>query len=130
MGWVAKSLALVATLVASRSLAAPPTLDLQLVASPVTSAVYVAHAGDDSGRLFIVEQGGRIKIWDGTNLLATPFLNIANLVLFAGEQGLLSVAFHPGYKTNGNFYVYFTNPDGSSNVVARFTASPPSANTV
>src|SRR5207244_9018340 len=67
------------------------TIDLQLVASPVTSAVYVAHAGDDSGRLFIVEQGGRIKIWDGTNLLATPFLNIANLVLFAGEQGLLSV---------------------------------------
>ena len=130
MGWVAKSLALAVALVASDSVAPRPTIDLQLVASPVTSAVYVAHAGDDSGRLFIVEQGGRIKIWDGTNLLATPFLNIANLVLFAGEQGLLSVAFHPGYKTNGNFYVYFTNPDGSSNVVVQFTASPASANTV
>lgn len=105
--------------------------DLQLVTGAVTSPVYVAHAGDGSGRLFVVEQGGRIKVLSGgTNLLATPFLNIANQLLFSGEQGLLSVAFHPGYATNGHFYVYFTNPAGSSNVVARFTASPPSANTV
>jgi glucose/arabinose dehydrogenase len=108
------------------------TLDLQLVTGNVTKPVFVTHADDDSGRLFIVEQSGRIRIFDlnNTNLLAAPFLNVTSLTLFSGEQGLLSVAFHPGYKTNGNFYVYFTNPDGSSNVVARFTASPPGANTV
>lgn len=108
------------------------TVDLQLVTGNVTNPVFVTHAGDDSGRLFIVEQNGRIKIFDltNTNLLSAPFLDIANLTLFSGEQGLLSVAFHPGYKTNGQFYVYFTNPDGSSNVVVRFTASPPGANTV
>lgn len=110
--------------------AAVPTLDLQLVTGNVTNPVYVTHAGDDSGRLFIVEQGGRIKIHDGTTLLATPFLDFANRVNPSGEQGLLSMAFHPGYKTNGHFYVYFTNPAGTSNIVARFTASPPSANTV
>ena len=92
----------------SQTLAAP-TLDIQLVTANVTNPVYITHAGDDSGRLFIVEQTGRIKIFDGTNLLATPFLDIANQVLFSGEQGLLSVAFHPGYKTNGYFYVYFTD---------------------
>ena len=99
------------------------TVDFHLVTSSVNSPVYITHAGDGSGRLFIVEQGGRIRIFDGTNLLATPFLDISSQVLFSGEEGLLSVAFHPGYKTNGQFYVYFTNPDGSSNVVARFTAS-------
>ena len=108
------------------------TLDFQLVTVNVTNPVFITHAGDGSGRLFFVEQNGRIKVFDlnSTNLLATPFLNITGMTLFAGEQGLLSVAFHPGYATNGFLYVYFTNPDGSSNVVARFTASPPSANTV
>jgi glucose/arabinose dehydrogenase len=121
---------LVLFIATSRTLAV--TLDLQLVTGSVTKPVFVTHAGDNSGRLFIVEQSGTIKIFDlnNTNLLAAPFLNITNLTLYSGEQGLLSVAFHPGYKTNGNFYVYFTNPDGSSNVVARFMASPPNANTV
>src|SRR2546430_15905931 len=80
---------------------AAPLIDLQLVTGNVTNPTYITHAGDGSGRLFIVEQTGRIKIFDGTNLLATPFLDIANQVFFLDEQGLLSVAFHPGYKTNG-----------------------------
>jgi hypothetical protein len=106
------------------------TLDLRLVTGNVTNPVYITHAGDGSGRLFIVEQTGRIKVFNGTNLLAAPFLDISSMTLFSGEQGLLSVAFHPGYKTNGQFYVYFTNTDGSSNVIARFTASPPGVDTV
>jgi len=111
--------------------AAAITLDLQLVTANVTNPVYVTNARDGSGRLFIVEQTGRIKIFDGTNLLATPFLDIANQVYFSGEQGLLSMAFHPGFKTNGYFYVCYTIPPGAtSNVVVRFQASPPNANTV
>ena len=129
MGRTKQLLTAVLVAMACRS-ALAVTIDLQLVTGSVTSPVYVTHAGDGSGRLFIVEQGGRIKIHDGTNLLPAPFLNMANMTLFSGEQGLLSAAFHPGYSTNGHFYVYFTNLSGSSNVVARFTASPPSANTV
>ena len=118
-------------LLATTRASAALTLDLQLVTGSVSNPVYVTHAGDDSGRLFIVEQNGCIKIFNGTNLLATPFLDISPLTLFSDdEQGLLSVAFHPGYKTNGAFYVYFTNRSGTSNVVARFTASPPGAATV
>ena len=109
---------------------AAPTVDLQLVTSNVTNPVYITHAGDGSGRLFIVEQTGRIKIFNGTNLLAAPFLNISPMTLFSGEQGLLSMAFHPGYATNGCFYVYFTNTAGTTNIVARFTASPPSGDSV
>ena len=112
-----------------RTAAALPQIDLQLVTANVTNAVYITHAGDGSGRLFIVEQPGRIKIFDGTNLLSTLFLDISSQTLFSGEEGLLSVAFHPGYATNGQFFVYFTQMDGN-NQVARFTASPPGADTV
>jgi glucose/arabinose dehydrogenase len=106
------------------------TLELQLVTGNVTNPVHVTHAGDDSGRLFIVEQAGRVKIFNGTTLLSPPFLDISGLVASSGEQGLLSVAFDPGYKTNGHFYVYYTHSSGNSNIVARFTAVPPTANTV
>jgi len=71
--------------------------------------VYVTNAGDSSNRLFIVEKGGVIKIYDGNSLLATPFLNVSNLVSKGGEQGLLSIAFHPQYKTNRYFFIYYTN---------------------
>ena len=113
----------VAILFVTLPVAAAPLLDLQLVTGNVTNPVYITHAGDGSGRLFIVEQAGRIKIFNGTNLLAPPFLDISPQVLFNSEEGLLSVAFHPGYATNGQFFVYFTQPDGN-NQVARFTASP------
>src|SRR5216684_1895970 len=109
--------------------AAAPLIDLQLVTGNVTNPTYITHAGDGSGRLFIVEQPGRIKIFDGTNLLATPFLDVSSQTLSSIEEGLLSVAFHPGFATNGQFFVYFTQPD-MNNLVARFTASPPNANTV
>jgi glucose/arabinose dehydrogenase len=112
-----------------RAHAALPQLDLQLVASGVSNPVGIAHANDGSGRLFIVNQSGVINIFNGTNVLATPFLNISSQTVFSGEEGLLSVAFHPGYATNGQFFVFFTQP-GGNNLVARFTASPPSANTV
>lgn len=128
MGRKGKIIACAFLFVAWRA-AALPRIDLQLVTANVTNAVYITHAGDGSGRLFIVEQPGRIKIFDGTNLLSSPFLDISSQTLFSGEQGLLSVAFHPGYATNGQFFVYFTQPDGN-NMVARFTASPPGANTV
>ncbi|MGQ0603130.1 MAG: PQQ-dependent sugar dehydrogenase [Anaerolineales bacterium] len=105
---------------------------IQLALSPITSGlsqpVHVAHAGD--GRLFIVEQPGRIRIFKNGSLLSTPFLNIsstgANRVKCCGEEGLLSVAFPPGYgSTRDSFYVYYVNASGNL-VIARYrvTANP------
>jgi glucose/arabinose dehydrogenase len=108
--------------------AALPTLDLKLVADQLSNVTVIAHAGDGSGRLFVAQQNGLIKVVVGTNVLATPFLNISSLLLNSGEQGLLGLAFDPNYATNGYFYVYYTHTSGNSNIVARFTASPPSTN--
>ncbi|HEY8840927.1 MAG TPA: glucose dehydrogenase, partial [Candidatus Dormibacteraeota bacterium] len=78
---------------------------LTRIASGLQSPVYVTGAGDGSGRLFIVEQIGRIRILENGALLPAPFLDIRSLVASGGERGLLSVAFHPQFKTNGVFVV-------------------------
>jgi glucose/arabinose dehydrogenase len=90
--------------------------------------VYVTSAGDGSGRLFVVEQPGRVRIIDHGRLLPKPFLDITPLVLFGGEQGLLSVAFHPDYARNGAFLVDYTrtstNPsDNRDTIIARYKVS-------
>lgn len=78
--------------------------------------------GDASGRLFIVEKGGTVKIWDGTALLSTPFIDISAISNDGGEQGLLSMAFHPEYATNGYFFLYYSDTDGDI-TVSRFKVS-------
>lgn len=75
-----------------------------------------------TGRIFIVEKPGRIKVWNGSQVLATPFLDITGLVAEDGEHGLLSMAFHPQYQTNGFFFVYYNNNAGNI-VVARYKVS-------
>lgn len=82
----------------------------------------LANAGDGSGRLFVVVQTGEIQIWNGTQVLATPFLDIDALTNGGGEQGLLGLAFHPNYTSNGFFYVYYTDLAGDT-VVARYSVS-------
>jgi glucose/arabinose dehydrogenase len=74
----------------------------------------VTHAGDASGRLFVVEQTGRIRIISDGSLLAIPFLDLRSAVSSGGERGLLGLAFHPSYETNGRFYVNFTNLSGDT----------------
>ena len=68
--------------------------------------------GTARGRLFVVEQPGKIRIVKNGALLPTPFLDISDMVGYGGERGLLGLAFHPSYKTNGAFYVYFTRESG------------------
>ena len=77
--------------------------------SGLASPVDIANAGDNSGRLFIVEQSGRIRIIQNGTLLATPFLDIQSVVLAGGERGLLGLAFHPQYASNGRFFVFYTS---------------------
>lgn len=96
-------------------------LSLQEVASGLNNPVYVTSPPGDA-RLFVVEQLGRIRIIENGQLLPTPFLDIASRVLSGGERGMLSVAFHPQYASNGFFYVYFTGPSGEIRV-ERFSVS-------
>jgi len=91
------------------------------VASGLSRPIFVTHAPGDFDRLFIVEQGGRIKILEAGSVSATPFLDIGAIVNSSGnEQGLLGLAFHPDFADNGFFYVNYTRvPDGAT-VVSRF----------
>lgn len=86
---------------------------LQRVASSLSSPIFVTHAPGDRDRLFIVERGGAIRILNlNTGMVeATPFLSIPG-VDTAGEGGLLGMAFHPEYSTNGKFYVNVTIDNG------------------
>ena len=85
----------------------------QPVASGLRNPLAAVHAGDGSGRLFIVEQIGVVRVLDrARNLLPQPFLNITDRVLpisrTGDERGLLGLAFHPDYSSNGLFYVYYS----------------------
>ena len=99
------------------------TLELQEVSGGLDRPTHVTNARDGSGRLFVVEKAGRIRIVAEGALRAQPFLDIANLVgSGGGEQGLFSVAFHPRYRENGQLYVNYTNKAGDT-VVARYRVS-------
>jgi glucose/arabinose dehydrogenase len=84
--------------------------------------VGLANAGDGSGRLFVLEQPGFIRIIQDGNLLAEPFLDISARASCCGERGLLGLAFHPDYRATGYFYVNYTDRNGDT-VIARFTVS-------
>jgi glucose/arabinose dehydrogenase len=101
----------------------PNTATWQPVITGLDSPVGLTNAGDGSGRLFVLEQPGRIRIIKEGRLLPAPFLNITDRVGMNGnEQGLLGLAFHPDYKNNGFFYVNYT--DGRARtIIARFKVS-------
>lgn len=92
----------------------------EVVASGLDHPVHLTHAGDGSGRMFVVEQQGIIRIIKGGSVLPAPFLDVSGKVLYGGERGLLSVAFPPNYAGKDYFYVNYTRqPDGYT-VVARY----------
>ena len=100
--------------------ASVPTIVIQPIASGLPDITAITHAGDR--RLFVTLQRGQVMVWDGTQILATPFLDISALVICCGEQGLLSTAFHPNYAVNGFFFVNYTDLTGQT-VVARYRVS-------
>lgn len=93
------------------------------VVSGLASPVEVAHAGDGSKRLFVVEQGGRIRLIKAGSLQPAPFLDLGGLTRRDDERGLLGVAFHPRYASNRQFYVNYTRPQDGATVIARYQAS-------
>ena len=105
----------------------PPGPALQSLGT-FASPVYLTSPPGDTARLFVVEQGGRIRVLRHDTLLAAPFLDVSAKISSGGERGLLSVAFHPDYVTNGRFYVYFTNPAGDIRIVRYNAATAETAN--
>ncbi|MCH7591759.1 MAG: PQQ-dependent sugar dehydrogenase [Planctomycetes bacterium] len=103
-----------------------PLISATLVGSGFDNPLYVTHAPGDSDRIFVVEQPGKIRIVDISQdppvTQATPFLDIRARVVDGGERGLLGLAFHPDFDTNGWFYVNYTElSSGGGTVVSRFT---------
>src|SRR5436309_4929416 len=99
---------------------------LTRVAGGLKSPTYVTAAGDGSGRLFIVEQPGRILVMKNGQVLPRPFLDIHALVAFGGGSGLLGLAFHPDFGLNGVLFVDYTRSTShvGDTVIARYKAVP------
>jgi glucose/arabinose dehydrogenase len=94
---------------------------LQSFATGFNSPVEITNAGDS--RLFIVQKGGLIRILNSNGTInTTPFLNLSSIISSNGERGLLGLAFHPNYSTNGFFFVNYTNTSGNT-VIARYSVS-------
>jgi glucose/arabinose dehydrogenase len=95
----------------------PARLRLEEIASGLDSPLYVAAAPGAAERLYVVEQTGRIRVLEDGTLREAPFLDVSDRVTAGGEQGLLSVAFHPDYEENGRLYVNYTDTEGDTRVV-------------
>ncbi len=101
---------------------AQPEMNFELVATGFSLPTDIAHAGDE--RLFVVEKGGKIRILDkNKEILPSPFLDITPKVnSVANERGLLGLAFHPEYSSNGWFFVHYNNASGNTQI-SRFSVS-------
>ena len=109
--------------------AGPPAQPaLQLLASGLSQPLYVTAPPGDTARLFVVLQTGQMRIIRHDTLLPAPFLDVTALVSCCGEQGLLSMAFHPNYAQNGFFFIDYTDVNGDTRVARyRVSANPDSA---
>jgi glucose/arabinose dehydrogenase len=96
-----------------------------LVQSGLSQPVFVISPPGDTTRLFIVEKTGTIRVLRAGSLLPRPFLNVSSRVSTGSEQGLLGLAFHPSYATNGRFYVDYTDVSGDTRLVEFLVSSNP-----
>ena len=103
----------------------PVAISLQVVASGLSVPLDLEQPNDGSGRLFVVEQRGTIKIVQNGALLPQPFLDVSNKVIFKGEMGLLGLTFHPAFQANGKFYVNYVRNAGRQfqSVIAEYQVS-------
>src|SRR5262249_26844086 len=106
---------------------AEAAVGVQAVVSGLDSPLYVTNAHDGSGRLFIVEQAGVVKVAQPGSA-PTIFLDIRDRVLYTDFQGLLGFTVHPGFSSNGRFFVHYTRkPDGAI-VIAEYRVSAANPN--
>ncbi len=95
------------------------------IATGLSQPVDLTTPPGDTSRIFIVEKTGAIRIYRGGQVLSRPFLDISAQVSGGSEQGLLSLAFHPGYAANGKFYVNYTDRAGDTRIVEYVVSSDP-----
>jgi glucose/arabinose dehydrogenase len=114
--------------------ATTPPADLAHLKLPLTPLytgldhpLYLTHAADGSGRLFVVQQGGRVRVIRSGRLAPSgSYLDVSSLVSAGGERGLLGMAFSPQFARNGHVYLDYTDVDGNT-VIARYTADNPAS---
>ncbi len=99
-----------------------PRLQLTAVVRDLDHPLFVGAAPGDTSRLYVVEQGGRIRLVKDGAVAATPFLDLSGAISAGGERGLLGLAFHPQYPTTGRFFVNYTDRAGNT-VVAEYRRS-------
>ncbi|MBX7187020.1 MAG: PQQ-dependent sugar dehydrogenase [Vicinamibacteria bacterium] len=105
-----------------------PALIATRVVTGLSSPLDLQSAPGDRARLFVVEQAGRIRIVRSGSLLPSPFLDISARISSGGERGLLGLAFHPQYGTNGRFFVNYTDRNGDTRI-SEFRAAAPAGDT-
>jgi len=110
----------------------PPMLALTPFASGLTSPLGFETPDDGSGRFFVVEQGGRLKIIQNGNMLSPPFLDISSKITTGGEMGLLGVTFHPNFSSSRKFYVNYvrTLAGQIQSVIAEYSVASATSNQV
>jgi glucose/arabinose dehydrogenase len=111
-----------ASCAAGAPVAGIPALTARLVVSGLVHPLDLQSAAGDTERLYVVEQGGRIRIVRNGQLQAAPFLDLAARISSGGERGLLGLAFHPLFATNRRLFVNYTNPAGDTHI-AEFRAT-------
>jgi glucose/arabinose dehydrogenase len=99
-----------------------PALTARLVVSGLRNPLDLQSAPGDAERLYVVEQGGRIRVVRGGQLQTAAFLDVSGRISSGGERGLLGLAFHPQFATNRRFFVNYTDPRGDTRI-AEFRAS-------
>jgi glucose/arabinose dehydrogenase len=97
-------------------------IELKKVATGFEQPLYATHAGDGSGRLFVVEQTGAVRVVEGGRVRAEPFLDLSDRIVVGSEQGLLGLAFHPSYEDSHRLFVNYTDLNGDT-VVAEYAAA-------
>lgn len=112
--------------IANKTKAQPVLALTPVITTGLTQPIQFVNAADGSNRIFIVQKGGKIRVYDAAFNYLSDFLTVAPIDA-NGERGLLSMAFHPDYSTNGLFYVYYTNAAGDLEL-ARYHVSSGNAN--
>ncbi|HEX9188708.1 MAG TPA: PQQ-dependent sugar dehydrogenase [Vicinamibacteria bacterium] len=115
------------TCAAGAPVAGVPGLTARLVASGLRNPLDLQAAPGDRERVYVVEQGGRIRVIRGGQLQAAPFLDVASRLSSGGERGLLGLAFHPQFAANRRFFVNYTNPGGDTHLAEYRAASADAA---
>jgi glucose/arabinose dehydrogenase len=101
----------------------PDALRLEVVVEGLDSPIGITNAGDGSGRLFVNEQVGRVRVIDADGTLrAEPFVDLSSKIQAGGERGLLGLAFHPDYADNGRFFVHYSRAGDGAHVVSELQA--------